>query len=186
MSSPLAAFAPLGPEDAAVVQALANELHSLRVASKDECYNIARALLDAGCPSLTCLVELPINSVEELQNELGALKNVKLNNLQLGSILKWMRQQRLPATSILQQTQFSASNLDIGSKRPHPVASPLHTTSRDAPPIPKDTPPVLADGAFSAAIAPGDLHSGKFDHRASALTTASSDDASALEFMSIV
>ena len=103
----------LSPRDEAVVLQLANELHGiapLPIASHGECLNMARALLDVGCPSLSALVELPeqpINTVEDLKSYLHNLR-YPLGKLQLCRILQWIQQQRQ-----------AASIPDVGSKRAH-------------------------------------------------------------------
>ena len=134
MSSPVAALPPLAPEDATKVLLLAHELYDLSIASRDECSNIARALLDVGCPSLRCLLEFPISSVAALQSELGSLKNAALSMLQLRRIYKWMEQQRTAAPSAPQHMPLAlqdiAPEVDIGSKRPHDVSPPTQ-----APPL---------------------------------------------------
>lgn len=87
MSSPVAPLPLLGPgEDEFRVLQLAHELYGISIATKDECCNIARALLDVGCPTLHRLVELLISTVAELKAELGWPH--KLSMLQLRRILK--------------------------------------------------------------------------------------------------
>ena len=71
-------------------------------------------LFDAGCPSLGSLLECPsISTIEELQTELGTLKNVELNPIQLRKIVKWIQR----------QSQTLVHDSDVGSKRLHPSNS---------------------------------------------------------------
>jgi hypothetical protein len=109
---------PLDTEDHAMVQALADELHALPIASRGACLSIARDMFDAGCLSLRCLSF--VDSIQELQAELGTLKNVQLSNLQLRKLVQWAQQQRQP----------SAANSDIGSKRPYPASFTPHNSSQ--------------------------------------------------------
>lgn len=110
MSSLADALPQLDQDDEAVVRELANELHEIPIASRGACVNIARDLLDAGCTSLRGLLECPINSVQDLQAELGS---VPLSILQLRKIVFWMQQQKsLPAPI----------PPDIGTKRPLSVS----------------------------------------------------------------
>jgi hypothetical protein len=110
MSSLADAEPPLDQDDEAVVRELANELHAIPIASRGACVNIARGLLDAGCTSLRGLLECPINSVQDLQAELGSV--ALLSNLQLRKIVLWMHQQK----------SLPAPIPDIGSKRPLSVS----------------------------------------------------------------
>jgi hypothetical protein len=109
MSSLADALPQLDQDDEAVVRELANELHAIPIASRGACVNIARDLLDAGCTSLRGLLECPINSVQDLQAELGS---VPLSNLQLRKIVLWMQQQK----------SLPAPIPDIGTKRPLSVS----------------------------------------------------------------
>jgi len=112
-TSPIPTLPQLAAEDEAAVRELANELYGLAIASRSECLIIAMDLFDAGCPSLGSLLECPsISTIEELQTELGTLKNVQLNHLQLRRIVNWIQRQR----------QTLAPDSDVGSKRMHPSA----------------------------------------------------------------
>jgi hypothetical protein len=131
MDASSALFAPVRPLDEDIVVQLANELHGispLPIASYGECLNIARALLDVGCPSLMSLVELPeepIKSVEDLKSHLQNLK-YPLGKLQLCRILQWIQQQQ----------QAPASVTDVGSKRAHPeLPQRAHATAALAAPL---------------------------------------------------
>ncbi len=107
-TSPIPTLPQLAAEDEAAVRELANELYGLAIASRSECLIIAMDLFDAGCPSLGSLLECPsISTIEELQTELGTLKNVQLNHLQLRRIVNWIQRQR----------QTLAHDSDVGSKR---------------------------------------------------------------------
>ena len=64
--------------------------------------------------SLVSLLECPsINTIQELQTELGTLKNVELNPIQLRKIVKWIQR----------QSQTLVYDSDVGSKRLHPSNS---------------------------------------------------------------
>ena len=92
---PVTTLPQLAAEDEAVVRELANQLHGLAIASRSECLNIAMDLLNAGCSSLHSLLECPsITTIQELQTELGTLKNVQLTHLQLRTLVNWIQQQR--------------------------------------------------------------------------------------------
>jgi hypothetical protein len=110
MSSLADALPQLDQDDEAVVRELANELHEIPIASRGACVNIARDLLDAGCTSLRGLLECPINSVQDLQAELGS---VPLSILQLRKIVLWMQQQK---------SLLAPIPPDIGTKRPLSVS----------------------------------------------------------------
>jgi hypothetical protein len=108
----------LDPEDAAAIHVLAGQLHALEIARFQTCVNIAIDLIDAGCSSLESLVDdgVSINSIEELKEVLGTLKNVQLTRLQLLKILSWIQRRR--------QGLAAAPEQNAGDKRPLPSASP--------------------------------------------------------------
>lgn len=113
-TSPVPTLPQLAPEDEVVVHKLANQLWGLEIASRDECLKIAMDLFNAGCPSLESLLECPsINTIQELQTELGTLKNVELNPIQLRKIVKWIQR----------QSHTLVHDSDVGSKRLHPSNS---------------------------------------------------------------
>ncbi len=183
MSSPLVPPPPLSPEDKAKVLKLAKELHGISIATEDECEIIARALLDKGCTSLYCFVEIPIKTLEELRDEIGELKNATLSKLQLRIILKWIEQQRILPSLALQRTPAIDSESDIGSKRPHPVSSPLLALSQGAPlmqgtdasfAVRPQTPEVLPESRAEALSPTMDAFNYDADHVA------------ALQFMEVV
>lgn len=183
MSSPLVPPPPLSPEDKAKVLKLAKELHGISIATEDECEIIARALLDKGCSSLNCFVEIPIKTLEELRDEIGELKNANLSKLQLRIILKWIEQQRILPSLSLQRTQTIDSESDIGSKRPHPASSYLLAPSQSAPLMQgadasyarfPQTPEVLSESRAEALSPTIDAFNDDADHVA------------ALQFMEVV
>ena len=145
-------LAPVLPQDEDVVLQLAKELHDippLPIASYGECLNIARALLDVGCPSLMSLVELPeepIKSVEDLKSHLQNLK-YPLGKLQLCRILQWIQQQ---------QQQASASITDVGSKRAHPE-SPQRAYATAALAAPLMQVQTVRDARAALSSLPADL-----------------------------
>ncbi len=132
MSSPVASLPLIGPgEDGVRMLQLAHELYGISIATKDECCKIARALLDVGCPTLNCLVELPISTVAELKAELGWPHNLSM--LQLRRILKWIEQQRTAASSNLQHMpaveHADAHGSDVGRNIPHAASAHARGTT---------------------------------------------------------
>ena len=101
----------LNAKDDAVVCKLANQLHGLEIAGRDECSKIAIVLMNAGCWSLENLIEFcpSIYTIQELQtqlgmNEEGLGKFVKLTTIQQQKIVDWIQRH----------------DSDVGTKRPPP------------------------------------------------------------------
>jgi hypothetical protein len=82
----------LDAEEELAVQALANELRALEIASRSHCERIARKLIDKGCFSLNNLFLSNIDSIESLQFKLG--DDLHLTILQMEHVLKWIEDRK--------------------------------------------------------------------------------------------
>ena len=127
------AFSPfsstqLHPEDEAEVRALSDELRVLKIATRNKCEKLARALWDVGVSSLNSLVasKLTINKIEDLLGKLNNPQLPELTILQMEIISKWIEDRR-------QETELAAAP-NAGEKRPNPSASPPPRAARHALP----------------------------------------------------